>query len=104
MHEISKIEHQRIAQALEDLVERVVARHRDTPDLVVTAVANGGLVFARKLAQSLALRLCRDVPIGVVNIAFHRDDIGQRNPRKRIRTARVINVDGPPWDRASRCV
>jgi pyrimidine operon attenuation protein/uracil phosphoribosyltransferase len=76
MHEISKIEHQRIAQALEDLVERVVARHRDTPDLVVTAVANGGLVFARKLAQSLALRLCRDVPIGVVNIAFHRDDIG----------------------------
>jgi pyrimidine operon attenuation protein/uracil phosphoribosyltransferase len=76
MHEVAKIEHQRIAQALEELVERVVARHRETPALAVAGIANGGVVFARKLVQLLALRLYRDIPIGTVNIAFHRDDIG----------------------------
>jgi pyrimidine operon attenuation protein/uracil phosphoribosyltransferase len=77
MREIAKIEHDRIAQALENLVEQIVARHRDTADLAVAGIANGGIAFSRKLTQQLALRLCRDVPLGVVNIAFHRDDIGQ---------------------------
>ena len=76
MHETAKIEHDRIAQALEALVERVVARHRETPALAVAGIANGGVIFARKLVQLLALRLCRDIPLGTVNIAFHRDDIG----------------------------
>jgi len=78
MREIAKIEHDRIARALDELVEKIVARHRDTPDLAVAGIANGGIPFSRKLVQQLALRLCRDVPLGVVNIAFHRDDIGHR--------------------------
>jgi pyrimidine operon attenuation protein/uracil phosphoribosyltransferase len=76
MQEVSKIEHQRIAQALESLVDGVVSRHRETPALAVVGIADGGIIFARKLAQLLALRLGRDVPLGTVNIAFHRDDIG----------------------------
>jgi pyrimidine operon attenuation protein/uracil phosphoribosyltransferase len=78
MREITKIEHDAIAQAIEDLVEKIITRHRETPGLAVAGIANGGLVFSRKLVRQLALRLCHDVPLGVVNIAFHRDDIGQR--------------------------
>jgi pyrimidine operon attenuation protein/uracil phosphoribosyltransferase len=78
MREAAKIEHDRIATALEALVEKIVARHRETPVLAVAGIANGGITFSRKLAQQLALRLCRDVPLGVVNIAFHRDDIGRQ--------------------------
>ncbi len=78
MREIAKIEHERIAKALEEIVEKIVARHRDTPNLAVAGIAHGGVVFSRKLVQQLALRLCRDVPLGVVDIAFHRDDIGRR--------------------------
>ncbi len=78
MRETAKIEHDRIAQALEEVVEKIVARHRDTPALAVAGLANGGIAFSRKLTQQLALRLCRDVPLGIVNIAFHRDDIGRR--------------------------
>ena len=78
MREVAKIEHEQIAQTIEALVEKIVARHRTTPDLAIAGIANGGIAFSRKLAQQLALRLCRDVPLGVVNIAFHRDDIGRR--------------------------
>ncbi len=78
MREVAKIGHEQIAKALEELVEKIIARHRDTPDLAIAGIANGGLPFSRKLAQLLALRLCRDVPLGVINIAFHRDDIGRR--------------------------
>jgi pyrimidine operon attenuation protein/uracil phosphoribosyltransferase len=78
MREIAKIEHERIAQALEDIVEKIVARHRETPNLAVAGIAHGGVAFSRKLVQRLALRLCREVPLGVVDIAFHRDDIGRR--------------------------
>jgi pyrimidine operon attenuation protein/uracil phosphoribosyltransferase len=76
MQEVAKIEHQRISQALAAIADQVVARHRDTPALAVTGIANGGVIFARKLVQLLAQRLGRDIPLGVVNIAFHRDDIG----------------------------
>jgi pyrimidine operon attenuation protein/uracil phosphoribosyltransferase len=78
MREIAKIEHERIAKALEEIVEKIVARHRDTPNLAVAGIAHGGIAFSRKLTQQLALRLCRNVPLGVVDIAFHRDDIGTR--------------------------
>lgn len=78
MREAAKIEHEQIARAIEEIVEKIVARHRDTPGLAIAGIANGGIPFARKLTQQLALRLCRDVPMGVVNIAFHRDDIGRR--------------------------
>jgi pyrimidine operon attenuation protein / uracil phosphoribosyltransferase len=78
MREVAKIEHERIAAAIDGLVEMIVARHRATEALAVAGIANGGIVFARKLIQQLALRLCRDVPMGVLNIAFHRDDIGRQ--------------------------
>jgi pyrimidine operon attenuation protein/uracil phosphoribosyltransferase len=78
MQEVAKIEHQRIAAAVEELAERIVVRHRDNPALAVVGIANGGVIFARKLTQLLALRLYHDVPLGTVNISFHRDDIGQR--------------------------
>jgi len=94
MREIAKIEHDRIAKAIEDLVEKIVARHRETPDLAVAGIANGGITFSRKLTRQLALRLCRDVPLGVVNIAFHRDDIGHRPiPLLSAATDLPFNVD-----------
>jgi pyrimidine operon attenuation protein/uracil phosphoribosyltransferase len=55
-----------------------VARHRTTSNLAVVGIANGGVTLARKLVQLLGLRLFRSVHLGVVNIAFHRDDLGQK--------------------------
>jgi pyrimidine operon attenuation protein/uracil phosphoribosyltransferase len=76
MREVSNLGHERVAAALEAMVEQIVARHRETAHLAVVGIANGGIVFARKLVQALALRTYRDLPLGTVNVAFHRDDIG----------------------------
>jgi len=78
MREIANIGHERITQAIDALVEQIVARHRTNQALAIAGIANGGIAFSRKLTRQLALRLCHDVPLGVVNIAFHRDDIGRR--------------------------
>ena len=94
MREIAKIEHERIGTAIEEIVEKIVARHRDTPNLVLAGIANGGIPFSRKLGQQLALRLYKEVPLGIVNIAFHRDDIGHRPiPLQSIATELPFAVD-----------
>jgi pyrimidine operon attenuation protein / uracil phosphoribosyltransferase len=62
-----------IQQAIAHLAAAIRRRHPTTPP-VLLGVANGGITLARRLAALLP-----GAPCGVLDISFHRDDIG-RNP------------------------
>jgi len=69
---------QAIDQALERVASAIAARHARTPHLLLLGIANGGIVFASRLAERL--KQARLAPgLGTIDISFHRDDIG-RNP------------------------
>jgi pyrimidine operon attenuation protein/uracil phosphoribosyltransferase len=78
MHKAATVGHEKIAEALSSIVEQIIREHRETPELAVAGIANGGMVFSRRLAEQVGQRLHRKIPLGVVNIAFHRDDIGRQ--------------------------
>ena len=60
-----------IEQAIQRLGAAIRHRHPKTPP-VLLGIANGGIILARRLA---ALR--PGTPCGVIDISFHRDDIGR---------------------------
>jgi pyrimidine operon attenuation protein / uracil phosphoribosyltransferase len=59
-----------IQRAIQQLASAIARRHTATPP-VLLGIANGGIVLAQRLAARL-----RGAPCGVIDISFHRDDIG----------------------------
>ncbi len=92
MTEIREIDAQAIAQACERLASELAAAHTGTEKLMVVGVANGGIVLGQRLANTLGKELGRELPLGQVNITFHRDDIGT-NPIPEEKQSTHIPVD-----------
>jgi pyrimidine operon attenuation protein/uracil phosphoribosyltransferase len=67
-----------IQAAIARLADGISARHRGHASLLLLGVANGGIELARRLAHRLGETAPRlRVQSGVVDISFHRDDIGR---------------------------
>jgi pyrimidine operon attenuation protein / uracil phosphoribosyltransferase len=81
-----------IAAALRRLAAGIAARHGGTTSLVFLGIARGGVTVARRLSRLVSEQLERPVPEGVVNVSFHRDDLG-RNPIPDLSTGTSIPVD-----------
>lgn len=60
------------------MVEAIADRHRDTDALCIVGIALGGIVLGRRLAAGLGRVLGRAVDFGILDISFHRDDIGTK--------------------------
>jgi len=73
-----------IAAAVERMAQSIADRHADTPHLVLAGIANGGVPFAKKLQAEVARRLGRSIDTEVIDISFHRDDIGKRPIAKEV--------------------
>jgi pyrimidine operon attenuation protein/uracil phosphoribosyltransferase len=75
-----RIGSEEIQSAIQQLASAIARRHAARPP-VLLGIAHGGIVLARRLATGIAqvAGLKSAVPVGVIDISFHRDDIG-RNP------------------------
>lgn len=76
--EVQRTDGTAIKEGIAQMVQRLAEAFRDVETLAVAAIANGGIPFGQMLAAELTRRLGREIPCGTVNIAFHRDDIGQK--------------------------
>jgi pyrimidine operon attenuation protein/uracil phosphoribosyltransferase len=81
-----------IAAALRRLAAGIAARHGATANLVLLSIARGGIVCCERLARAVSEQLRQPVPHGVLNVSFHRDDLG-RNPIPDLSTATTIPQD-----------
>jgi pyrimidine operon attenuation protein/uracil phosphoribosyltransferase len=81
-----------IAAALRRLAAGIAARHGGTTNLVFLGIARGGVVCCERLSRAVGEQLGRPVAQGVLNVSFHRDDIG-RNPIPDLSTATTIPQD-----------
>ena len=60
-----------IEAAIAQLATAISERHAATRNLLLLGIANGGIELARRLGQRLQRKA------GVLDISFHRDDIGR---------------------------
>jgi pyrimidine operon attenuation protein/uracil phosphoribosyltransferase len=69
---------QQVNRAIEQMVEFLERLLRTESSAILVGIANGGVPLVRRLATLLEVRLQRKVPTGILNVSFHRDDIGSR--------------------------
>jgi len=72
----TEIPSHQIREAIENLAESVTEKRGDREDLVIVGIANGGINLGIHLARLIEEKLEKSIPSGIVDITFHRDDIG----------------------------
>jgi pyrimidine operon attenuation protein / uracil phosphoribosyltransferase len=83
-----------IDEAIERVAAGIAARHATGPKPLLLGIANGGIVLAARLAESLN-RAGLHPSLGTIDISFHRDDIGHHPiPRESSPTLIPYDVNG----------
>ena len=87
--------HEEIAEAIKRLTVKLAEAHPDTSQLALIGIARGGIELGKRIKAGLSDSLQCDIPYGVVDISFHRDDISS-NPVPHIQSFANLpfNVEG----------
>ncbi|HVX21790.1 MAG TPA: bifunctional pyr operon transcriptional regulator/uracil phosphoribosyltransferase PyrR [Acidimicrobiales bacterium] len=67
-----------VQRALTRMAHEVAERNGGLDDVVIVGLQTGGVALARHMAAALAQSEGEQVPVGTLDVAFYRDDIGLR--------------------------
>jgi pyrimidine operon attenuation protein/uracil phosphoribosyltransferase len=67
-----------VRRTLVRIAHEIVEKTGEPEMLAVVGIHRRGAILARRLRQLLADLLDREVPLGAIDIAFYRDDLGRR--------------------------
>ncbi|MEJ5255684.1 MAG: bifunctional pyr operon transcriptional regulator/uracil phosphoribosyltransferase PyrR [Acidimicrobiales bacterium] len=67
-----------LQRAVWRMAHEIVERNHGLDDVVLIGLQTGGVPLARRLAEALRKIEGVDVPVGTLDVAFYRDDIGLR--------------------------
>ena len=82
-----------VERAILRMTHEVIERNHGTEGLVVIGLQTGGVAIARRIADTLAEIEGSDVPVGSLDVALHRDDIGLRPVVPQAVTHIPVNLD-----------
>ncbi len=78
------ISSQEIEAALEQMADAIAAAHAQTRNLVLAGIANGGIPVSQRLRATLESKHGLQTREAIVDISFHRDDIGAKPIGKEV--------------------
>ncbi|HXF57786.1 MAG TPA: bifunctional pyr operon transcriptional regulator/uracil phosphoribosyltransferase PyrR [Actinomycetota bacterium] len=78
-----------IRRALTRIAHEVLERNRGAEGLVLVGIAARGDGLARRLAAEIRRIEGTEVPVGVLDITFYRDDIGLRSEAPEVHETRI---------------
>ena len=67
-----------LRRAITRIAHEIVEHNQGLEDVVLVGLQTGGVPLAHRLSETLRQIEGADVPIGTVDVAFYRDDIGLR--------------------------
>lgn len=84
-----------IRRAMTRIAHEILERDKGAADVVLVGIADRGDDLARRLAAEVARIEGADVPVGVLDITFYRDDIGLRAEAPEVHETRIdFDVSG----------
>ncbi|MEO5723538.1 MAG: bifunctional pyr operon transcriptional regulator/uracil phosphoribosyltransferase PyrR [Ilumatobacteraceae bacterium] len=83
-----------VRRALTRIAHEIAERNHGTEALVVVGLQRGGVWIAHELAGNLAAIGNAEVPVGLLDVSFHRDDVGIRPIVPGSVTDIPVNLDG----------
>ena len=78
-----------IQRAVTRIAHEILERNRGASDLVLVGIAARGDDLARRLAAEIRRIEGVEVPVGVLDITFYRDDIGLRAEAPEVHETRI---------------
>ena len=82
-----------VDRAVRRMAHEVIERNHGTADLVVIGLQTGGVEIARRIATTVSEIEQVEVPVGSLDVALHRDDIGLRPVLPQAATTIPGNLD-----------
>ncbi len=80
MHRVQVLDARGVARALERMAAELVERVGDEKLLYLVGVQTRGVPIARRLARLIAAATRHEPPVGALDIALYRDDVGPWRP------------------------
>jgi pyrimidine operon attenuation protein/uracil phosphoribosyltransferase len=87
-----------IRRAVTRIAHEILERNHGASGVVLVGIANRGDDLARRLAAAIRQIESADVPVGVLDITFYRDDIGLTAEAPQVHETRI------PFDVSGRTV
>ena len=79
-----------IESAIDSIAAQIANAHTSTSNLVLAAIANGGIALTRILGRILAEKYGIKTHSATIDISFHRDDIGVNPIAKEVESTELI--------------
>jgi pyrimidine operon attenuation protein/uracil phosphoribosyltransferase len=76
------------------MAHEVAERNSGLDDLVLIGLQTGGVPIARRMAAVLQGMEGREIPVGMLDVAFYRDDIGLRPVLPEAATSIPVDLTG----------
>jgi pyrimidine operon attenuation protein / uracil phosphoribosyltransferase len=84
-----------VRRALTRIAHEVLERDKGVSDVVLVGIADRGDDLARRLAHEIQRIEGAEIPVGVLDITFYRDDIGMRAEAPEVHETRIpFDVSG----------
>jgi pyrimidine operon attenuation protein / uracil phosphoribosyltransferase len=84
-----------VRRALTRIAHEVLERDKGVTNVVLVGIADRGDDLARRLAQEIRRIEGVEIPVGVLDITFYRDDIGMRAEAPEVHETRIpFDVSG----------
>jgi pyrimidine operon attenuation protein / uracil phosphoribosyltransferase len=83
-----------VRRAITRMAHEIAERNRGLERVVLIGLQTGGVGIARRLARALADIEGASVPVGTLDVAFYRDDIGLRPVLPEAVTDIAMDLDG----------
>jgi len=78
-----------IEEAINKITSEIAAAHKSTENLVLAAIANGGIALSALLRQRLVAEHGIEAHRAVLDISFYRDDIGVNPIAKEVEATQL---------------
>ena len=78
-----------LGRALRRIAHEIIERNRDLSSLILVGIPNRGVELSERIAAAIeAIEKVR-VPIGVIDVSMHRDDLGKRASLPIVRASKL---------------
>jgi pyrimidine operon attenuation protein/uracil phosphoribosyltransferase len=78
-----------IGRALRRIAHEIIERNPDLGALVLAGIPSRGNEIARRIAQYVQEFEKVEIPVGVIDVAMHRDDVGTRSALPVVKASRL---------------
>jgi pyrimidine operon attenuation protein/uracil phosphoribosyltransferase len=83
-----------VERALRRVAHEIAERNRGLEDVVIIGLQTGGVALAQKIAEVLNQAEGTEVPVGTLDVAFYRDDVGIRPVLPQATTEMPVDLTG----------